>query len=393
MRSEAMALIAAQNSYEQQRRRHTTSNMRQSGSIMFAFLLTSIYALLLLFHFSHAVQFEDCGSTLGKFSVVSVSGCKVSDERCTLVRGTNASIAITFTPNQDIETVDVLVYGVLFAIPIPFPLNNPDVCKDPDAGVKCPLHKDQVYDYKTSLFVLKQYPSLDVDIKWELVDEDGNKIICVQFPVEIEIENKGDGYCWGMWRALQRFIKMRSETMALIAARNSYEQQRRRRTTSNLRQSENIMFAFLSTSIYALLLLFHFSYAVQFEDCGSILGKFSEVSVSGCQESDESCALVRGTNASISIKFTANQDIETVNVRVYGVLSGVPIPFPFNKPDVCKDLDAGVKCPLHKNQEYDYKTSLFVQKKFPPVSVDIKWELVDENGNKIICVQFPAKVE
>ncbi|KAL6254532.1 hypothetical protein P5V15_014585 [Pogonomyrmex californicus] len=133
--------------------------------------------------------------------------------------------------------------------------------------------------------------------------------------------------------------------------------------------------------------------AVTFEDCGSSLGKFTEVSVSNCQSTDARCILTRGTYESISIKFIPNQDISQVNVRIFGVLHSVPIPFPFDKPDVCKDTNDGVDCPLHKDQEYHYTTTLFVQKQYPAVSVDIKWEFITKNDDKIICVVFPAKIK
>ncbi|XP_012215342.1 NPC intracellular cholesterol transporter 2 homolog a [Linepithema humile] len=132
---------------------------------------------------------------------------------------------------------------------------------------------------------------------------------------------------------------------------------------------------------------------VSFENCGSTLGKFTAVSVSGCQATDEKCVLVRGTNASISITFVPNEDVSHVTARVYGIMMTVPIPFPLDKPDVCKDPDDGVNCPLQGNQEYHYTTALFVQKKFPSVSVDIKWEFVDSTGKKIVCILFPAKVK
>lgn len=82
-----------------------------------------------------------------------------------------------------------------------------------------------------------------------------------------------------------------------------------------------------------------------------------------------------------------------MNVRVYGVLIDVPVPFPLNKPDACKDPDDGIECPLHKDQEYHYTTTMFVQKKFPSVSVSIKWEFVNEKNEKIVCIEFPAKVK
>ncbi|XP_077261939.1 NPC intracellular cholesterol transporter 2 homolog a [Temnothorax americanus] len=134
-------------------------------------------------------------------------------------------------------------------------------------------------------------------------------------------------------------------------------------------------------------------HAVTFDDCGSTLGKFTEVLVSGCKTSDEKCVLQRGANASISIKFTPNKDISVVNARVYGVVLDVPVPFPLAKPDACKDPDDGIDCPLHKDQEYHYTTTLLVQKQYPRVNVYIKWEFINENKEKIVCIAFPAKVK
>ncbi|XP_029165205.1 NPC intracellular cholesterol transporter 2 homolog a-like [Nylanderia fulva] len=155
-----------------------------------------------------------------------------------------------------------------------------------------------------------------------------------------------------------------------------------------MRQLASVVFALL-----CVLCCIASCLAVTFTDCGSTLGGFTEVSVSECHPSDVKCTLVRGFNASISIKFTPNQDIEHVNVLVYGILFGVPVPFPFDKPDVCQDPNDGIKCPLKKNQEYQYTTSLFVQKTYPAVNVNIKWEFVNENKEKIICVEFPAKLK
>ncbi|GAB1863134.1 NPC intracellular cholesterol transporter 2 homolog a-like [Camponotus japonicus] len=150
------------------------------------------------------------------------------------------------------------------------------------------------------------------------------------------------------------------------------------------------------SGVLALLCVLYcsaFCLAIHFDDCGSPLGKFTEISVSGCKESDSRCALVRGTNASITIKFIPNKDINQVDVRVYGVLLDIPVPFPLDNPNACTDSHDGLKCPLQKDQEYNYTTSLFVQKIYPSVNVDVKFELVDGNEEKIVCIEFPAKVK
>ncbi|KYQ56007.1 Protein NPC2 like protein [Trachymyrmex zeteki] len=132
--------------------------------------------------------------------------------------------------------------------------------------------------------------------------------------------------------------------------------------------------------------------AFEFDDCGSTLGKFTEVVISECSTSDEKCNFVRGTNATMSINFKPNKDISHIVARVYGILNILPVPFPLSQPDVCKDPNAGLKCPLHKDQEYHYMTMMSIKKNFPSVNVKIKWEFVNENNEKIVCIEFPAKV-
>ncbi|XP_018362177.1 PREDICTED: protein NPC2 homolog [Trachymyrmex cornetzi] len=133
--------------------------------------------------------------------------------------------------------------------------------------------------------------------------------------------------------------------------------------------------------------------AFVFDNCGSTLGTFTKVVISECSTSDEKCIFERGTNASMSISFTPNQDISKIFARVYGIINFIPISFPLSQPDVCKDSNAGIKCPLHKDQEYNYTTTMVLQKRFPSVNVKIKWEFVDEKHDKIVCIEFPAKIK
>ncbi|XP_012278741.1 protein NPC2 homolog [Orussus abietinus] len=130
--------------------------------------------------------------------------------------------------------------------------------------------------------------------------------------------------------------------------------------------------------------------AFEFADCGSKLGRFTEVSVSGCETSQSVCVLKRGTNATIEIQFIVDQDIKDVRAVVFGVILDVPVPFPIPNSDACSDTNSGLTCPLAKGGEYRYKTSLPVSKKYPTVRVNIKWELLNEANEKIVCVLFPA---
>ena len=65
-----------------------------------------------------------------------------------------------FCTDKDISDITAHAFGVLLDVPIPFPLKNSNVCKDPDSGVKCPLKKDQETDFKNTFNVDKKTPAV-----------------------------------------------------------------------------------------------------------------------------------------------------------------------------------------------------------------------------------------
>lgn len=66
---------------------------------------------------------------------------------------------------------------------VPFKLPNQNACVE--SGLECPLEKGKVYKYKASFPVLKIYPKLDVEVKYELKNSKKIDIICVLIPVKI----------------------------------------------------------------------------------------------------------------------------------------------------------------------------------------------------------------
>ncbi|KAL0128126.1 hypothetical protein PUN28_003406 [Cardiocondyla obscurior] len=134
------------------------------------------------------------------------------------------------------------------------------------------------------------------------------------------------------------------------------------------------------------------SFAFVFEDCGSQLAKVGEISISSCTLSDEKCFLTRGNDINVIAKFTPNTDISSVMSYAYGVILDVPVPFPMGDPDLCKSSDHGFKCPLNKDQEYEYKATFNIEKKTPAVSIDVKFEFKNDKDEIISCTKFPAKI-
>ncbi|KZC13650.1 Protein NPC2 like protein, partial [Dufourea novaeangliae] len=127
---------------------------------------------------------------------------------------------------------------------------------------------------------------------------------------------------------------------------------------------------------------------------GSKVGKFSTVSLAGCDMDKEVCNLIRGTNATIEIDFTVEKEIKSVNAVVHGIIMDVPIPFPLTNANACETFDSGVSCPLAKDTTSHYRNTLPVLHSYPKVVyLIVKWELKDENNEDIVCMLIPARLK
>ncbi|XP_058829410.1 NPC intracellular cholesterol transporter 2 homolog a-like [Topomyia yanbarensis] len=135
--------------------------------------------------FVQGVEFENCAdaNTIGNYSLIEVSNCNVDQPACVLKRNTNATISITFESDEDLTQLKAVVHGVILGMEVPFKLPNDDGCVD--SGLECPLSKDTEYKYTATLPVLKQYPKVSVDVKWELKDGDRD-VVCVKIPAKIQ---------------------------------------------------------------------------------------------------------------------------------------------------------------------------------------------------------------
>lgn len=135
--------------------------------------------------FVRSVEFENCAdeNTIGSYSLVEVSDCNLNDPACILKRNSNATISITFTSEQDLSELKAVVHGIILGMEVPFKLPNDNGCVN--SGLECPLAKDTEFKYTTTLPVLKQYPKVAVEVKWEL-KSGAHDVICVKIPAKIQ---------------------------------------------------------------------------------------------------------------------------------------------------------------------------------------------------------------
>jgi len=129
-----------------------------------------------------AVPWKDCGSAVGKPSAVSVVGCGDTGT-CEITKGSNVSYGVDFTSGEDATGLTMLVYGHIAGVDVPFPIANPDGCKD--SNITCPIGNGKSYGYRSAIFVRKEYPSLTLVVKLKLEDQSKNVVFCVTMPVKI----------------------------------------------------------------------------------------------------------------------------------------------------------------------------------------------------------------
>jgi len=69
-----------------------------------------------------------------------------------------------FVLDEDTPGATAVVHGIIAGVPVPFPIPNPDACKD--SGLTCPLNNGKQYTYATNIFIRTEYPSVRAICYW-----------------------------------------------------------------------------------------------------------------------------------------------------------------------------------------------------------------------------------
>ncbi|XP_041828704.1 NPC intracellular cholesterol transporter 2-like [Melanotaenia boesemani] len=129
---------------------------------------------------ANPVKFIDCGSSSGKVTLVDINPC--DSQPCQLHKGQSYSVNVTFSSGVESKTSTAVVHGIIAGVPIPFAIPVGDGCK---SGIQCPIQKEQVYHYETTLPVKSEYPAIKLVVEWELRDDSSQDLFCIRFPVQI----------------------------------------------------------------------------------------------------------------------------------------------------------------------------------------------------------------
>ncbi|UXI16794.1 alpha-crystallin B chain [Sarcoptes scabiei] len=147
----------------------------------------------------------------------------------------------------------------------------------------------------------------------------------------------------------------------------------------------------LLTILISLMFLFDsIECARLFRKCSSPHGKILSISVSNCSETDPFCPFVRGENVTLNLTFIPNVKSNSVKVKIIGEIAKIPLPFAVSPNEACDNY--GVKCPLVPEKRNNFLLELPIRKIYPPVSVIVVINLIDETETNVACIRFKAKI-
>ncbi|CAH0690208.1 unnamed protein product [Spodoptera exigua] len=108
------------------------------------------------------------------------------------------------------------------------------------------------------------------------------------------------------------------------------------------------------------------------------------------------CRLKKGSNQSITIKFTPDKDLSDVKTGVTANVQGLVVPFVgVDGNSICDKvfLENGDKasCPLKSGTTYLYKDSFHIYAFYPSIAVKVHWELKNDSKD-ITCFEVAARI-
>ncbi|XP_060079520.1 uncharacterized protein LOC132558921 [Ylistrum balloti] len=305
--------------------------------------------------------YKDCGSTSGRITRITVNPCP--QEPCVLIRGTNVSVEVEFTSNVPTNNVTTSVHGIIGAIPVPFMTSNS--CAN--NNVVCPITANSNNIYRNYIPVLKLYPSLTLIVKWELKDDQGNDLVCFVLPASI-----ADSYP-GVGRGTHIYIDDGGDL----------------RTISYAADTNNMSLTVLTCTVIAVTVLaICTAKPINFKTCENAPKTIDSVDISPC--SKQPCEFKHGMNVTVTVNFTAPAVSSKLTSEIYGIVAGIPIKFAMPNSNGC--LKSGLQCPINSSTKYSYVQFFAVIPTYPLISLNVQWDLKDENGKYEFCFVFPMMI-
>lgn len=119
------------------------------------------------------------------------------------------------------------------------------------------------------------------------------------------------------------------------------------------------------------------------------------ISISNCVKAP--CRLRRKTTTHVEFKFTPDKEVRSLKTEVSAKILGIPFPFiGVDNTNACGGvfMPDGTKaaCPLKAGQEYHYRNKFDILEIYPKVKVLVHWALINQDGERVLCFNVPAKI-
>jgi len=100
----------------------------------------------------------------------------------------------------------------------------------------------------------------------------------------------------------------------------------------------------------------------------------------------------------MDLTFETNEDFDSLQIYIAGIIGGIPIQFKMQSDDVC---DYKAKCPIKKGEQNKIKLEFPIKSQYPKISLKVQVQLLtpkpdpskpDQKGGTVLCVVFPAQI-
>ncbi|RNA26715.1 ecdysteroid-regulated 16 kDa -like [Brachionus plicatilis] len=126
--------------------------------------------------------------TLSNIDSIVIPGC--SKYPCLFKRGDSSKIQVAFTPLYRIRAMQLSIAGIIQGSSVDFPLDDQNHCQTSvvelasQNATRCALNRNTQYNYEFSLPILKSYPPMPLNVRYE-VKQFGRSLFCFLLPIRI----------------------------------------------------------------------------------------------------------------------------------------------------------------------------------------------------------------
>ncbi|XP_022301527.1 NPC intracellular cholesterol transporter 2-like [Crassostrea virginica] len=137
----------------------------------------TVLAVTIACSYAVTVKYSGCRShgVHGQITNLDVDPCP--HEPCALPHGKNITLTVTFTPTESSSSFKSSVHGIILGLPVPYGV--------PLGSMSGPIVSGQEVTYTNSLYVSPAYPTIRLNVEWEVLDDRGRDLFCFIIPVHI----------------------------------------------------------------------------------------------------------------------------------------------------------------------------------------------------------------